>query len=371
MDEPIRILHVVVNMNRGGAETLIMNLYRNIDRSKIQFDFLTCKEGVFDKEIEEMGGKIYRIPYISEVGHSGYIKELKKFFESNNSDVIHSHLDKMSGLVLRVAKKYKIPVRIAHSHNTRSEGSFPARLYKWYIGKLIIPYATNYLACSESAAKWLFRNKKDKVVILKNGIECEKFSFSLTNRNKIREELTINENNIVIGHIGRFNHQKNHEFIIDIFQELIKINHNARLILVGDGVLKEKIEKKVINLNLEKEVLFLGIQENIDELLQAFDLFVFPSFHEGLPVTLIEAQGSGLPCIISDTITTEVDMGLNLIERFPLGKAEIWANKINFISNKKQSRSIQKEVLAKNGYDIIKTAKWLEKYYIELVRYKV
>ncbi len=180
MGSPLRVLHVVVNMNRGGAETLIMNLYRNIDRTKVQFDFLTCKEGVFDSEIHEMGGKIHRIPYVTEVGHSGYVKELDLFFKEHpDYEIVHSHLDKMSGLVLRAAKKAEIPVRIAHSHNTQSEGGIGAKGYKWLVGRYINWNATHMFACSEVAAKWLFGSQAHKASILKNGIECDKFQFLL------------------------------------------------------------------------------------------------------------------------------------------------------------------------------------------------
>ena len=154
MNNPIRILHVIVNMNCGGAETLLMNLYRNIDRSVIQFDFLTCKEGLFDAEIAGLDGIVYRIPYITDVGHFEYIKELDNFFSSHSHyKIVHSHLNKMSGFVLRSAKTADIPVRIAHSHSIQSNGNIAARLYKWYSGMHISPCATSKLACSIAAAK--------------------------------------------------------------------------------------------------------------------------------------------------------------------------------------------------------------------------
>jgi glycosyltransferase involved in cell wall biosynthesis len=303
VDGPLRILHVVVNMNRGGAETLIMNMYRHINRNKVQFDFLTCKEGVFDKEIIKMGGTIHRIPYISDVGHFKYQKVLEKFFLEHHYKIVHSHMDKMSGFVLLAARKAGIPIRISHSHNTSSEGGVAARAYKWYAGQFILSNATNLFACSNEAAQWLFQKKSNSTKILKNGIESKKFVFSRKLRKQVRNELELADDSFVLGHVGRFNHQKNHSFLIDLFYQYSKINPQAILLLVGDGTLKQEIERKVADLYLTEKVILLGVREDINRILQAFDVFVFPSLHEGLPVSLIEAQAAGLPCVISDVIS--------------------------------------------------------------------
>lgn len=369
MGSPIRVLHVVVNMNRGGAETLIMNLYRNIDRSKIQFDFLTCNEGVFDQEILDLGGKIHRIPYITDGGHFHYIKNLNQFFKVNNQfKIVHSHMDKMSGFVLRAAKKAGIPVRIAHSHNTESEGGFAAKLYKSYAGSNIEKSATHFLACSKLAAEWLFKNKADSSKLLKNGIETDKFTFSKNVRDQIRDELGVEHDSLVLGHVGRFNHQKNHTFLIDIFNELNKMEPKSYLVLAGDGTLRSDIEEKVKKLRLEEKVKFLGVRSDINRLLQAFDLFVFPSFHEGLPVTLIEAQGAGLPCLISEKITEEVDMRMDLVKFLPIDNKNVWVEEIRKISAKDVSRNISKQALFEQGYDIKNTANFINDFYMEMVR---
>ncbi|MGF9953948.1 glycosyltransferase family 1 protein [Bacillus mycoides] len=364
MDCPLRILHVVVNMNRGGAETLIMNLYRNIDRNKVQFDFLTCKEGVFDTEISELGGKVHRIPYITDGGHNEYIKSLDNFFESHQEyKIVHSHMDKMSGFVLRAAKKAGIPVRIAHSHNTSSEGGVAAKVYKWYAGKYILRSATHLLACSDAASRWLFAGKTDTATIFKNGIEPEKFSFSPEIRKQIREELNLTVDNFVVGHVGRFAHQKNHGFLIEVFAQLVKLRRDSVLVLVGDGPLRVKIEQKVEELNLGANVKFLGIRSDIDHLLQAFDVFAFPSIHEGLPVTLIEAQGAGLSCVISDAITKEVDMGAGLVSFESINTSpEIWAQDILDVNKRMQD---VEGYIKKEGYDISESATWLENFYLQ------
>jgi glycosyltransferase involved in cell wall biosynthesis len=364
---PIRILHVVVNMNRGGAETLLMNLYRNIDRSKIQFDFLTCKEGIFDDEITQYGGKVYRISYISDVGHFGYMKQLKQFFSAHKEyKIIHSHMDKMSGFVLRAAKKAGIPIRISHSHSTGSEGSFVARCYKWYAGKQIFFYATNLMACSTESANWLFLGKANQAQILKNGIDFEKFKFSEGIRNQVRVKLEINDDALVLGHVGRFSHPKNHLFLIEMFKEIEKNHSNSILLLVGDGPLLQEIKNKVLEYNLKDKVKFLGVRNDVDNLLQAFDLFVFPSLYEGLPVTLVEAQTAGLHCLVSDSITREVDLGLNLVDFIPLSNKRLWVEKVK--NNEKQwnNRSLSINALSDKGYDIKEATKQLQVFYSDV-----
>lgn len=369
MGSPVRVLHVVVNMNRGGAETLLMNLYRNMDRSVVQFDFLTCKEGVFDEEIQNLGGRIYRIPYISESGPLAYRKALERFFkEHSRYRIVHSHLDKMSGIVLKSAEKASIPIRIAHSHNTQSEGRFPSRAYKWYAGQLIGAASTHQYACSYAAAKWLFGKKAKKAIVLKNGIELENFMFSREAGLKIREELNINQDALVLGHVGRFSPQKNHSFLLDVFTTTLDKLPHAVLILAGDGPLRKNIEEKVKEQKLTDKVKIVGVRDDVDQLMQAFDLFIFPSLHEGLPVTLIEAQGAGLPCIVADTITPEVDMGMGLLHRRSLQEKNGWQEKILEMAEKPPERETGYRKLIENGYDIKKTAETMQTSYLSLGR---
>ncbi|MGD6815512.1 glycosyltransferase family 1 protein [Metabacillus sp. 84] len=368
MSKPVRVLHSVVNMNRGGAETLIMNLYRNMDRSKVQFDFLTCKEGVFDEEIKELGGTIHRIPYITDGGHFRYIRSLDAFFSKNRQyKIVHSHMDKMSGFVLRSAKKHNIPVRIAHSHNTESEGNFLAKMYKDLAGRLIHPSSTHLFSCSELAAQWLYGNTERNKILMKNGIDSDQFRHSPSIRNRLRVELGLT-NKYVIGHVGRFNPQKNHEFLLEIFHECCKNYTDLHLVLAGDGPLRTRMEQRVNSLQLADKVSFLGVRPDIPHLLQAFDLFAFPSLHEGLPVTLVEAQGAGLPCIVSDTITNEADMGVNLMTYLPLNQKEEWASKVAQVLLQKRERNIPQNTLILNGYDIRNTSEWAQGFYLGAVR---
>jgi glycosyltransferase involved in cell wall biosynthesis len=360
---PLRVLHVVVNMNRGGAETLIMNLYRNIDRKKVQFDFLTCKPGVFDVEIKKMGGRIYRIPYISDVGHFQYVKGLDEFFlEHKEYDIVHSHLDKMSGLVLKSAKKAGVQVRIAHSHNTRSEGNLVSRIYKEIIGKYVLQHCSHKFACSREAGKWLFKTEKN--ILVKNGIDLVKFKPNQELKRHLKDELHINENTFILGHIGRFCVQKNHQFLINIFKEIVALRENSLLILIGDGPLQEKIMEQAKGLKLEEKIWFLGVRDDVHRLVHLFDAMVFPSFHEGLPVTLIEVQGSGVPCVISNSITKEVDQGLGLVKFLNLKEdPRSWAESVIDFRPNVSNTTV---VLQKNGYDIKITAKWVMERYIQL-----
>ncbi|WP_079505303.1 glycosyltransferase family 1 protein [Mesobacillus jeotgali] len=365
MGSPLRVLHVVVNMNRGGAETLLMNLYRNIDRSKIQFDFLTCKEGVFDKEINELGGRIYRIPYITDVGHSNYLKALNGFFMNTPQyQIVHSHMDKMSGFVLRAAKKAGVSVRIAHSHSTRSEGGAAARIYKWYAGIMIPKYATYFVSCSGEAAEWLFGKKADRTILLKNGIDLEHFKYSQKVRESIRSELKIKEDQFIVGHVGRFSMPKNHSYLLEVFKEFLSYREEAILLFVGDGPLLPEIKRKVEEMQLTKKVKFLGSRSDVDQLLQAFDIFLFPSVFEGFPLSVIEAQASGLPCLISDTITKEIDMGIGLVQSLSLNNKKLWIDKMQEIAGLHSIRNSNLNLLiSKNGFDIKNSSDYLREFY--------
>ncbi|WEG11520.1 glycosyltransferase family 1 protein [Pullulanibacillus sp. KACC 23026] len=361
----LRVLQVVVNMNRGGAETLLMNLYRHIDRSKIQFDFLICNPGVYDKEIKELGGHIFRIPYVTKVGPVNYQKELRAFFNQHaHYLIVHSHLDKMSGLVLKEAYNAGIPIRIAHSHNTSSEGNWLVKGYKWLVGRFIPKFASHYFACSQEASNWLFKVHSTQTSIIKNGINLKTFQFSDAIKKEMKMKQQLGDSNpFVIGHIGRFNKQKNHHYLIDIFNEVVKHHSHSLLVLVGEGSLKLQIENKVHELGLENQVIFMGVREDVHKVLHLFDVLIYPSFHEGLPLTLIEAQAVGVPCLVSERITREVDLGLGLMNYKSLNEApSMWA--LKSLTLKRLSNSNETLKIKKAGYDIQDSANWLENYYV-------
>jgi len=364
VDGPIRVLHAVVNMNRGGAETLLMNLYRNLNRAEVQFDFLTSRPGVFDEEIAAMGGVVHRIPYVTDLGHRAYVRELRRFFERHSQyRIVHAHMDKMSGAVLAAAKKSGVPVRIAHSHNTMSEGGVAARLYKWAVGRQISSSATERVACSRAAARWLFGSRAAEAAIMRNGIEGGRFAFDPLVREQVRRELGIAETTFVVGHVGRFLRQKNHAYLIERFAELQAQVADSALVLAGDGPLRPDIERKARELGLGDKVRFLGVRGDVDRLMQSFDAFVFPSFHEGLPVTLVEAQAAGLPCIVSDAVTEEADLGLGLVAFFPLKSPAEWVRRMKAAAERRSDRTIPADGLGRRGYDIAETARWAEQYY--------
>lgn len=360
----IRVLHVVTHMNRGGLETMIMNYYRNIDKKKIQFDFLVHRKekADYDAEILAMGGKIYRISKLNPL-RVKYLRELDAFFEAHTEyQIIHVHQDCLSSVVLKVAKKYGVKVRIAHSHSASQDKDikYPIKMmYRYFIPK----YATHLMACSQEAGKWMFRGAKFDVV--NNAIDSKIYSFNPMKRISVREKLGIQRNEFLIGHVGRFCYPKNHHFLIDIFE---KVNRQvkAKLILVGEGELRGEIEEKVKKLGLKEQVIFTGLRSDISDLMQAMDVFVFPSHYEGLPVTLIEAQAAGLPCLISDGVSIECKK-TNLVKQETLSKsAEEWAKTILRLKGI-QHRNTYQEIVAAN-YDIKENAKKLSEIYEEMDR---
>lgn len=359
MNEPIRILHCVVKLGRGGAETLIMNIYRNIKREQIQFDFLTSIDGDYEEEIKNLGGRIYKIPYITEVGPIKYSKQVYNFFKQHGEyKIVHSHMDRMSGLIMREAKRANVPVRIAHSHSTQCSGGFAVRLIKKYYSGYL-GNASCYFACSEAAAEFMFKDSNIK--ILKNGIECEKFIYNAGLRKKLREQLNC-QNKFVIGHVGRFSEPKNHDFLIDIFNGIHEKYHDSELVLIGQGSLQKKIEKKVKSLGLDDCVHFMGSCSNVNEWLNTFDVFLFPSLYEGLGIAAVEAQANGLKCVLSTGVPQVVDISGN-IEFLSLRESvEKWAEKVLEFKSGYERRDMQ-ESINNAGYDIRLTAKYLEEFY--------
>lgn len=361
MSSPIRILHVLAGMNRGGAEAFVMNIYRNIDRTKVQFDFILFRqeECEFNNEIRNLGGKIYWVPRYNGKNHFKFKKTWNNFLKEHPEyKIIHGHVRSTASIYLKIANKHGLTT-IAHSHNTSSGKGVDA------VVKNVLQYPiriiANYcFACSKSAGEWLF-GKKNNFHVLNNAIDTAKFIFNDKIRDEKRKELNI-KNKLVIGNVGRFHIQKNHTFLIDVFKEIHDKNEDAVLLLVGDGELRSSIEKKIKILKLVDNVILTGVRSDIPELLQAMDVFVFPSLFEGLGIVVVEAQAAGLPCIVADTIPKEAYL-TDLIENLSLEDSlAIWADKILEHINHKRKDTYQE--IVKCGYDIKETVKWLEEFYL-------
>lgn len=368
MSKPLRVLQVFAQMNRGGAETMIMNLYRNIDRSKVQFDFIvhTEEKCVFDDEILALGGSIYRVPRYTAKNHFHYVQTWSNFFrEHKEYKIIHGHVRSTAAIYLKIANNYGLHT-IAHSHSTSSGSGFPSIVKN--ILQFPIRYTANYLfTCSMGAGEWLYGKKAcsdDNFFILKNAIEVEKFIFNKETRSRIRKELGI-EDKFVIGHIGRFSTPKNHTFLIDVFREVLNRNNNSVLILIGDGELKSVIEKKVLELGLSENVIFMGLRSDVPELLQVMDVFLFPSLYEGLPVTLVEAQATGLPSVISSNITDEIKV-TNLVNKISLNESlDHWAEKV-LSFNGTYIRESAINNITESGYNIAQVSEWYQNFIFDI-----
>lgn len=285
VDEKIIIAHIMGKWNGGGVESVVMNYYRNIDRNKIQFHFL-CDEDSTDipyEEIEKLGGKVIVIPPYQKLFK--YQKELYRIFKENNYKIVHSHINALSVFPLRIAKKAGVPIRIAHSHSTSNKKEWKKNILKMILRPLSKLYANNYFACTEYAGKWLFGKKvveRKELNVINNAIDLKKFEFNENTRKALREELGIKDDTLIIGHVGRFMKQKNHEFLVEVFNEVYKKNQNTLLILIGQGPLLSEIKQKAINLNIEDKIKFIGQVTDIEKYYNIMDIFLFPSIYEGL-----------------------------------------------------------------------------------------
>lgn len=367
--EPIRIGMIMGKWVGGGVEAVIMNYYRHIDRNKIQFDFICDEDStcIPREEIESLGGKVIICPPYQKLNK--YIKFLKRLFKENNYKIVHSNINTLSVFPLYAAKKAGVPIRIAHSHSTSNKVEWKKNIVKSILKPFSTKYANCFFACTEHAARYQFGNKmydSGEVTIINNAIDLDKFKYNEKIRKEIRKELQIKDNVVVIGHIGRFIPQKNHTFLIDVFNEYHKKEPNSVLLLIGQGPLVNDIKNKVDSLKLNDSVKFLGQKSNINDMYQAMDAFILPSLYEGLGMVLIEAQVNGLPCYAS----TEVPMVAKVTDKINfIGLKEpikIWVLNIRKTLNYKK-REIDINMIKKVGFDIESESKKLELKYFELI----
>lgn len=364
--EPIRILHEDVIMDPGGIETQLMRIYRNIDRSKVQFDFLVhrSQKGAYDDEIQALGGRIYYAEPFNPFRYSAYYGSMLRFFKAHPEyKIMIAHTELALG-PLMCAKKAGIPMRICYSHNGQFSFSLK-RCFMDFETLFLKRYCTDMFAVSKLAARYTFGEKamKDrKVRIIQNGIEMEKFRFDAETRKRMRATYGL-EDKLVVGHVGRFMPQKNHAFLLDVFAKLYAARQDARLILIGDGALEEKIRQKAEKLGISQAVVFLGRRSDVNDWMKAMDVLLLPSLWEGFPNVAIEAQASALPAYLSETITEEAAFTPYCC-RLPLNE-EIWVQRILEDQTHPLPRVDLSPAMREQGCDVRATAKWYEKFYLE------
>lgn len=370
MSEPIRILNLFTIMNRGGAETMVMNYYRTIDKNKIQFDFMVHRQerGAYDDEIEAMGGRIFRMCPIYPQNLFRYQQMLKKFFDNHPEyQILHSHMSELGYFAFKEAIKHNVPVRICHAHsspNFKIE-SFKEKLKvlpREILARGMRKLSTDFFVCSKIAGDWLFGKKNEnKFIMMNNAVNASSFAYDKKTADKIKSEMKW-KNKIVVGHVGRLIIPKNHTFLIDIFQQFHVKHPQSILVLVGDGDQRENICNKIKKLNLEDSIILLGFRSDTANLYKAFDIFVFPSLYEGLPVSLVEAQSAGLSCIVSDTISTQAKILSNYSILSLKDSPEIWVNEMEKHLHDKRENTIVN--IKKAKFDIYSNVEWLTNFYL-------
>lgn len=374
-NKPTRILLLFTVMDRGGAETMVMNYYRHIDRQQIQFDFMVHREqrGAFDDEIESMGGRIYRMPPIYPQNFIRYKRLLREFFEEHDEyKIIHSHMSELGYFAFKEARRHGVPIRICHAHNApdfKHENliQYIKLIPRYYFIRRIRHLTTDFFVCSHIAGVWLYGKKRqNKFVFMRNAIETAQFLYNSDEAKSVRQELGIS-NQRLICHIGRYNKQKNHSFLIDIFKEIHQLDSDSILLLVGDGELRKEIEDKVNRFNLQGNVRFLGVRDDVPRLLKASDILLFPSYYEGLSVVLVEAQATGIKCIVTNSLANETIICEDQMKLLSLQKsAKEWADFV--LSEKSDRRENALEIMKEKGWDVGVNAKWLQDYYLNSMK---
>lgn len=363
----MRVLHMMGSLEMGGAQTMLMSIYRVLDKSKIQFDFVIDTEevGYFAKEIRRLGGRIWRLPKFTGKNRKAVQHAWRVFLKEHPEyRILHSHVRSYASLYIPVAKECGLKT-IIHSHNTSNGKGIKA------IGKMILQLplrdqADYFFGCSERAGQWLFGKKvveSDRFFILKNAVDLERFKFDSSARRRIRDELNVDDDTLLLGHIGRFHPQKNHRFLLGTFIKLKEQRAKTKLVLLGDGELKEEIAQYIHKNELNDDVLLLGIKENTEDYLSAMDALLFPSVHEGLPVVVIEAQANGLTSMISDTITREVGIS-DLVCYLPINQGFLpW---IDILRKYVPVRRDVTNEIRHGGYSVRDSANWLYDFYMTI-----
>lgn len=384
MGEAVRVLHVLGNTNLGGAESRIMDLYRHTDRNRVQFDFLvhSGEEGFYEKEIRELGGRIFRVPRFRIYNYFSYRKALKEFFRVHHEfALVQGHMTSTAAIYLPIAKKAGVKKTAAHARSAGVDKGLKGTMTR-FLRRNLADKADYLFTCSELAGISVYGEKavqEGKTIFIPNAIDCAGFTFDPEKRKKMREELGLTDA-IIIGHVGRFHYAKNHEYLLRVFAELCRMSAGAgdsiaetgadqkyHLILLGEGPLMEDTRKLAEELGVADKVHFLGNHKNIADYYQAMDYFVYPSRYEGMPGTIVEAQASGLPCLMSDTICREV-IATELVETMSIEKepkvwAEILQRRIDALVSKQENRKKYAAKMAAAGFDVQAQAERMMRFY--------
>lgn len=367
----IKVAEFVGSMNCGGTETMLMNIFRNIDREKYEIHFIeTVSEKCwYDDEIIKLGGKIIKLKE-KKSNIFAYIKSLIKLFKTNNYDVVHSHTYLHSGIIMYAAKKAGINKRIAHSHSNMNtvKHTIIYKIKKTLLQRLILKYANKLVACSKEAGISLFGKKFEKDgIILHNPVELDKIDNIDENKvNDIKRKYAIlsNDKQIILGHVGRFIPIKNHKFLIEIARILSDKKIDFKLFLLGNGENVENVKKLINEYNLEKYIIMTGNVKNVYDYMSLMDVFLMPSLYEGLPLTAIEAQASGVNCVLSNNISRETDLGLGIVKFLSLNNIEDWIEQILILSKKeKLDKQTIKNKIIYSKFDTESVIKEVEKLY--------
>lgn len=363
--EAKRVLFVLNHMGHGGIEAVVMNYYRFLDRDLIQFDFAVCEDSPLPQreEIEALGGRIFLLPPIRNLRR--YQKKIQALIQREGYEIVHCHMNTLSVFPLYGAWCTKVRVRICHNHTTAHRGEGMRTVAKYLLRPFCRIFATDYFACGEYAARWMYGKKAVKngeVYLMPNAVDEERFRYNMITRISMRMKLSLADK-FVVGHIGRFTYQKNHDFLIDIFYEVYKKNPDAVLLLVGEGELEEVIRRKVKRLGLEKAVIFYGTCEDTSVLYQVMDVFCLPSFYEGLPVVAIEAQMNGLPVVMSECVTKEAALLDNCRQLSLKEKTFVWVDRILYVDKNEKQRQEAWKSMKEQGFSISKEAGNLLEYY--------
>ena len=367
MKEPIRVLQIIGIVAGGGVEAVIMNYYEHIDRTKVQFDFIVHNDNKIDitPKVEALGGRVYKVtPYYKNP--IAFMWDIYKVIKRHHYRIVHSNMNTLSAFSLFAAWAAGAPVRILHNHSTSSPGETKRNIMKFMLRPFARLFATHYFACSRLAGEWMYGKKMmdiGKVKIVNNALDLKKYAFNSRKREMLRKELGFTDE-FVIGHVGRFMFQKNHEFLIDVFVKAYKKNPRMVLLLIGDGPLRSAMEEKVKKLGLTDHVNFLGLRNDVQNLYNVMDIFVLPSHYEGLPVVGVEAQANGLPCLFSTKVTKETHLTHSAQFLDLEAGASTWAEEI--ISIKCERNKKAGDELRQAGFEINKEAEKLAKFYIEL-----